>query len=356
MRTFFVAAAALIAGAAAQVPQVPLYNAAQPGMTMPGTGFGTGGYTGNASQPYGAYPECFNGCFEATCTQPDPANFSSCGEYVDAATSTWLQLGGRRIDNSASYHNQRYVGIAMRNSGVPRGEIFLTSKVGPYLAMGYNETFGQFQSMLDTMGITYVDLVLIHWPDCVTGGGCTTPPLSTDPVCMWGASTYNPTECRLSTWRALVSIWKSGGARAIGVSNFNTTHLQEIIDAGLPLPAVNQIPFYLYFAAAQMDTISFCQKNKIVVNGYSPFGVPDRKTFAPPMANSTLADPVVVQIAAAHQRSPAEIMLAWQAQLGLVVNPRSQNAAHMLQNLNFYSGITLSQQEMQQLSSRPQTS
>ena len=105
---------------------------------MPITGAGSGGYTGNASIPYGFYPECFNGCLDAQCATPNPVNFSGCGEYVEASMTTWLQLGGRRLDNSASYHNQQYVGISMSASGLPRESIFLTSKVGPYLPMGFD--------------------------------------------------------------------------------------------------------------------------------------------------------------------------------------------------------------------------
>lgn len=124
-------AAARVAGPPA-VPVVPLPNAASPSkgvVYMPIVGLGTGGYTGNASVPYGAYPECFNGCEDAQCVVPDSPGFSGCAGYVQAAVGMWLALGGRRVDNSASYHNQRPVVTAMAASGVPRGELFLTSKV-----------------------------------------------------------------------------------------------------------------------------------------------------------------------------------------------------------------------------------
>jgi diketogulonate reductase-like aldo/keto reductase len=329
-------------------------------MTMPVYGAGTGGYTGNASQPYGAYPECFNGCLDPMCSTPNPVNFSGCGEYVDASIATWLQLGGRRVDNSVSYHNQFYVGQALAASGIPRDELFVVSKVGPYLPMGFNETLMQVDTMFASPnggGIQggYVDLILVHWPSCSTGGGCTgagsTP--STDPPCIWGAPTYDEAACRISTWTALVQVWKAGKARAIGVSNYNETHIEEILAAGLPLPAVNQIPFSLYHSAVQLPLIQYLTSRAIVVNGYSPFGVPDRRTYPSPMAPTELQDPVAVQIAQAHGRTVAEILLAWQWQQGIVVNPRSQNAAHMLENLGF-ADITLTAAEMQQLNGRPQ--
>ncbi len=220
--------------------------------------------------------------------------------------------------------------------------------------MGYNETLAQASAILSVTGLSYVDLLLIHWPDCTSGGGCSgADSISTDPPCIFGAPTYDAAACRLSTWRALVSVWKAGGARAIGVSNFNVTHLQEIAAAGLPLPSVNQCPFYLYHAAAQADLMAYCAANGILFNGYSPFGVVDRRTFPPPMSPTVLEDPVAVAIAAAHGRSVAEVLLAWQAGLGMVVNPRSQNAAHMLENLAF-ADIQLTAAEVAQLNSRPQ--
>jgi diketogulonate reductase-like aldo/keto reductase len=351
------ASAGAASAGAASVPSVTLLNAAQQNVLMPITGFGTGGYTGNASQPYGEYPECFNGCYDPVCVAPDPSNFSSCGPYVNAAVASWLQLGGRRIDNSASYHNQRYVGIAMGASGIPRSELFLTSKVGPYLAMGYNETLQQFSTIVSMPGVgSYVDLLLVHWPSCSTGGGCTgSTAESTDPPCMWGQPTYDETACRISTWRAMVKIFNDGGARAIGVSNYNQTHLEEIEAAGLPLPAVNQCPFSLYHSAVQMDLLSYCKSKNILFNGYSPFGVPDRRTYAPPMSPTELEDPVALQVAAAHNRTVGEVLLAWQWSMGIVVNPRSQNAAHMLGNLAF-SDIQLTQAEVQALAGRPQDS
>ena len=327
--------------------------AAANALPMPVTGLGTGGYTGNSSQPYGSYPECFNGCADAECLVPNPANFSGCGEYVQAAVTTWLQLGGRRIDNSASYHNQYYVGVSIAASGIPRDQIFFVSKVGPYLPLGYADSKKQFDGILQTTNLAYVDLLLVHWPDCTTGGGCTGQPQSSEPACQFGTPTYNPKQCRLSTWQAMVEIFQAGGARAIGVSNYNQTHIQEIVEAGMLLPSVNQCPFNIYHSEVQYSLIDFCKSLNITFNGYSPFGVPDRRAFAPPLARTTLLDPVVVEIAAQHRRAPAEIMLAWQQAWGMVVNPRSMNAAHMLQNLAF-SDIVLTADEVQQLNNRPQ--
>jgi diketogulonate reductase-like aldo/keto reductase len=284
---------------------------------------------------------------------------------VEAALATYLQLGGRRIDSSDSYHSQKFAGAALAASGLARGDVFFTSKVGPYLALGGAEARAQFSGILAGTGPWLggrVDLLLIHWPSCLpSAGGSACPPpggASSTPACAVGGPAYDERGCRLDTWRALVAIWRAGGARAVGVSNYNATHLQEIKDAGLPLPAVNQIPFHLYRAAYAAPTIAWCRENGVLVNGYSPFGVPDHGAFKPPLAPTVLEDPVVAAVAAAHSVSPAVALLAWMFQQGVVFNPRSMNARHMLENIGAtptpWWAVALSAEEMAQLSSRPQ--
>ena len=358
MRATLIFATAALASAAPPAPT--LRNAAAPGMTMPWSGTGSGGYTGNASIPWGSYPECFNGCADAECVLPNPDGFDGCGSYVEASVGSFLQLGGRRVDSSASYHNQLYAGIAVRASGVPRKDVFFTSKVGPYLALGGADVWIQLNNTLNTTGLAYVDLLLIHWPDCMSGGGasaCAAP--TTEPACEYGAPTYSATACRLATWRAMVEIWNAGLARAIGVSNYNSTHMQEIADAGLPLPSVNQIPYNIYHSSVQADTVAWCGAHGVLVNGYSPFGVTDRRTFTAPCPPLLLGDSVLVATAAAHGTTPANVVLAWHAALGIVFNPRSQNAAHLLANAgtgaDSWMDVDLTAAEGTALSARPQS-
>ena len=315
------------------IPSVLLLNAASNTSYMPITGAGSGGYSGLMNNSYGSYPECFNACADPQCASPDPPGFQGCGEYVQASIASWLQLGGRRVDNSDSYHNQKAVGSAMRASGVAREELFFTTKVGAYLPMGYAEARAQFATTLNVTGLGYADLLLIHWPVCVAEGCEVTQEAS----CDYKGAGYDEKECRLATWRGLVSIWKEGGARAIGVSNYNATHLQEIVEAGLPLPAVNQCPFNVWHSgdAQKGGLMEVEARLGVRHNGYSPFGVPDRRTYPAPFPRTMLEDEQVVAIAKAHGRAPAEIALAWQWQLGVVVNPRSQNAAHMVENLGY---------------------
>ena len=127
------------------------------------------------------------------------------------------------------------------------------------------------------MNVNYTDIVLNHWP--------TSPASPTvDPLCDPKKATYDAKGCRLSTWRAYVQIWKSGKSLAIGVANYGISDLQEIIDAGMPLPAVNQVPFHLYNAAAPSNQAlhAFCKAHNIVLLSYSPLGIPDWHAFPVP--------------------------------------------------------------------------
>jgi diketogulonate reductase-like aldo/keto reductase len=191
--------------------------------------------------------------------------------------------------------------------------------------MGYNDTLQQFDYLLQQMNTPYVDIVLNHWP--------TSPASPTvDPLCDPKKATYDAKGCRLSTWRAYVEIFNSKKALAIGVANYNTSHLQEIIDAGMPLPAVNQVPYHLYNAGAQMELLAFCKAHNIVVLSYSPLGIPDWHTFPTPAlpASTPLRDPVLLAITAAHApATAAQVTQAWLWSMGVPSNPRTMNPAHM---------------------------
>jgi diketogulonate reductase-like aldo/keto reductase len=367
-----VLAAAGSAAALATSPAVLLGNAAAPGVYMPVTGLGTGGYCAKGQPGPSGQCECWG-------------ESDGCGATSYNATLAYLQLawsmGERniRIDNADSYDNLGSVGKAIADSGVPRANIFLTTKTGSPFPLGFDDTMSQFSNVLTTMGVSYVDLCLcvrslsprrscprptptiltpfelarfehflrsIHWPQESS--------TSKDATCNPGAS-QNATECRLNTWRAYVDIFKSGKARAIGISNYDPSQMQEIIDAGMPLPAVNQIPIHIYRSSTQMNSISFSQRHGIAVNSYSPLGVPDWQSFntSAGMSLTALQDPVVTAVAAKHGASPAQVLSAWHYSLGLLPNPRTLNPAHMKENLLAYT-ITISDAEVNLLTSRPQ--
>jgi 2,5-diketo-D-gluconate reductase A len=325
------------------VPVLPLLNSAAPGMVMPATGLGTGGYAPPSSRLPSSYPECWDADANATVAAA-----------VSSAVSTYIKMaisGGvaqARIDNADSYENVAAVGAGMRASGVPRENIWLLSKVGNGLAMGFQDTLDQFANICATQGVTYVDALLNHWP--------TATATSKEAACNAADPAYNATTCRLDTWRALVQIFNSGGAKAIGVSNYAVEQLEEIRLAGLPMPAINQIPIHIYRSSSWAETINYCLRHGIVVNSYSPLSVPDWHKFPAGngMSVTALVDPVVTAVAAAHSRTPAAVILNWLWQLGFVSNPRTYNPAHMDDDLNAYN-FALTPAEVAQLSARPQS-
>lgn len=311
--------------AAAAIEGVPLHNAASPGVLMPECGLGTGGYGNHKQVAQGVYPECWSdGKPDASGQVPNPG--VDCSKAVFNATVTWLQVGGRRIDGGDSYENMPTIGDAMVASRVPRSEMFLTTKVGDGgLGLGETDVNEQMAYYLKQSQTSYVDLLLIHWP--------TSSKNSTDPICQSGGEDYDAKACRIASWKALLALWKAGKARAVGVSNFNTEHLQEIVDAGLPLPAVNQIPYNPHLFSAQKELLAMCKQHGILVNSYSPLGIPDWHKYLGAEFN-LLQDPKLAPLAAKHGLSPAQVLLAWQHMRGIVYNPRSMRAEHMKENLD----------------------
>jgi len=260
-------------------------------------------------------------------------------------------LGGRRLDCANSYGNTKSVGRAILTSGIPRSQIFITEKIGPppSVALGYNDTLIQVAQILRDLQTDYIDLVLIHEPVGSINQ-------SSDPSCRHGSPRYSDKDCRLSTWRALLSLFNAGVLRSIGVSNYNITHLQEIVDAGLPLPAVNQCPFNYYHSSTQQALRDYCAAHNILFHGYSALGAPDEfvyNTAGTGMAYIQLEDPNVIKIAENHQVSPAQVLIQWQYSLGMPINVRSQNLGHMTENLNSYS-FKLTDDEIKTLNSGPQ--
>ena len=320
----------------------PLHNAAEAGLNLPAIGVGTGFYGSNLV-PYGEYPEC-------------GAEPVGCGNNTQRAVYTWLNKAkGVRLDCANSYYNQRSVGLGIEQSGVNRSQIFILSKVGPSFPLGYNETIQQTSDILQDLKTDYIDLMLVHWPYVTPGE--TKIPISSDPFCnLTSSATYDEKKCRLSTWSAMVMLYKRGVLRSIGVSNYNTTHLQEIIDAGLPLPTANQVSFNPYnYRTGRADLLEFCRNHQILLIGYSPLGVPDVHQFptedkarqSTGMSSTLLEDPVIVSLANQYKRSPAQLLIRWAHQLGVPTNPRSMSEDHMKETLAvFWNPFTIGGDDM----------
>ena len=304
-----------------EIPTVTLMNAAVAGTKMPVTGIGTGAYVYNPR------------------TQPGEIWTDDAAEkYV----AQWLKLGGRRIDASLSYRNQPGVGKAIKESAISREELFIVSKVGSGglvsgAALGYNDTLIQIKPILDTLQVDYLDLLLIHWPG--------PPGNSSDPACQGKPATWRA--CRQSTWKALEEIYKMGKARAIGVSNFEKKHLEDIIAMNSTLPAVNQVEFHPYWH--EDDLLAFCKSYNITFNGYSPLGCPDWAPTQKKWSHTVLQEPTIVNIAKSHNRTAAQVILRWEWQQGVLAQPRTVNPDHMNENLNYFDFV-LSDDEMKQIS------
>ncbi len=218
-------------------------------------------------------------------------------EAVDAV-GTALREGYRSIDSAAGYHNERGVGEAIARSGLPRGEVFVTTKV-PNDAHGFDRALRAFDASLDLLGLDYVDLYLIHWP--------------------------RPHQDRyVETWRALEKIYADGRAKAIGVSNFHIPHLQRVLDETDVVPAVNQIELHPYLT--QRELRAFHAEHAIVTEAWSPLARGGR----------LLADPVVTTIAEKYARTPAQIVLRWHIQLGNMVIPKSVTPARISENIDVF--------------------
>jgi len=280
---------------------------------------------------------------------------SDCGWFCNL-TQRWYKLGGRRTDSSDSYGVEVGIGIASQRSGLPREELFITSKIGPphwNFPLGYNSTLRQADAILKNYSTSYVDLLLVHQPRPFA------PPLAgwptSDAACDLASKSFDEVQCRITTWRAMLHIWKSGKARAIGVSNWNVTHLEEVSEAGLPLPAVNQVPQNLLQPQTKLRT--YCEAHGIRVQAYSSFG-------GNAAGGSLLKHPVVEAIANAHNVSTAQVILNWQWRHNITSNPGFKPCPmgshpcrlapppplkYLETNLNFIDGITLTREDMERL-------
>ncbi len=210
---------------------------------------------------------------------------------------TALELGYRHVDTAEMYGNEREVGEAVRDSGLARDEVFVTSKLdNPHHTP--DQARAAFDRTLDDLGLDQVDLFLIHWP----------LPTVTDYV---------------ERWRVLEEAYADGRARAIGVSNFQVAHLQRLLDEADVVPAVNQIEVQPYFV--QDELRAFHARHGIVTEAWSPLA-----------RGKVLDDPVVARVATRHRRTPAQVVLRWHLQRGDVVIPKASSRARIAENGNLF--------------------
>jgi diketogulonate reductase-like aldo/keto reductase len=227
------------------------------------------------------------------------------GQAVQDAVHWALEAGYRHIDTAMFYKNERGVGEAIRTSGIPREELWVTTKLFPLEAFW---TRRAFEKSLRRLDIGYVDLYLVHFP---------------------------PPAPRLATWRAMEKIAKSGLAKSIGVSNYAMRHLDQLRSRAEIQPAVNQIQLSPYHFTR--GVVAWCENNHVAVEAYSPL-----------TRGKKLGDPVLASIAQAHDKSTAQVLIRWSLQHGFVVIPKSQHKERIESNADVYD-FELTDAEMRQL-------
>ncbi len=235
--------------------------------------------------------------------------FQSAPEETAAAVAEALRVGYRHIDTAAAYRNEREVGEGLRRSGVDRDDVFLETKVW-VSDYGYDQTLHAFEKATGKLGVETLDLLILHQP---------------------APTRFDTT---IAAYKALETLLADGRVRAIGVSNFMPHHLDRLLEATDVIPAVNQVELHPYFT--QRDVQAADAAHGILTQAWSPIG---GITFYPGWGDdkrSVLQDPAIAEIAAAYEKSPAQVMLRWGIQQGRSVIPKSTNPARIAENFDVF--------------------
>ncbi|EIM90875.1 Aldo/keto reductase [Stereum hirsutum FP-91666 SS1] len=220
-----------------------------------------------------------------------------------------LAAGYRHIDSAQMYRNEAEVGEAIRASGIPREDVFVTTKIESK-DHGYENTLKGVDESLKRFGFDYIDLFLIHDP-------------------------FSGPEKRIATYKALLKSRDEGKIRTVGVSNFGIKHLEEIVSSGLELPAVNQLEIHPF--CQQRPIVKWCRDHGVVIEAYCP------------VIRGKMDDPVFLDIARKHgNRDPAQILIRWSLQHGYVPLPKSATPARIRSNANLYD-FSLDEEDMERI-------
>ena len=229
------------------------------------------------------------------------------GEEVIQSVKAAIQNGYISIDTAAIYGNEEGVGQAIKESGVPREDLFITTKLWNS-EQGYESTLKAFDESMEKLGLDYLDLYLIHWP---------------------GKDKYK------ETWKAFEKLYKDGRVRAIGVSNFLVHHLEDLIATAEIKPMVNQVEFHPHLT--QEDLRAYCKKEGIQLEAWSPL-----------KQGQLLDNPVLKEIAEKHNKSVAQVILRWDLQHGVVTIPKSIKEHRIIENSSIFD-FELSAEDMERI-------
>lgn len=225
------------------------------------------------------------------------------GETAINSVKAALKAGYRHIDTAACYGNEASVGQAIKESGVPREEIFVTSKVWN-TERGYEKTLAAFETTMAKLDLDYVDLYLIHWPAAAN-------------------QFENWKEINAQTWRALEELYIKGKVKAIGVSNFLPHHLEALLEGAKVVPMVNQIEYHPGFM--QAESVDFCKAHNILVEAWSPLGT-----------GNVLNNETLIMMAQKYSKTVAQICIRWVLQHGILPLPKSVTESRIIENTEVF--------------------
>jgi diketogulonate reductase-like aldo/keto reductase len=229
------------------------------------------------------------------------------GAVAQNAVRTALQTGYRLIDTASSYNNEQEVGAGIRQSGIARNDIFVTTKV-PNTSQGYDNTLRAFDNSLKALDIEYIDLYLVHWPLKAT---------------------------RKETWKAVEQLYNEKRVRAVGVANYLEPFLDELASYSDLVPAVNQVEFspFLYLSAL----LEKCNQSGIRLQAYTPL-----------VRGKKLQHPLFIELAEKYQKTAAQIILRWDIQHGVSAIPKSADEERQQQNLDIFT-FEIEERDMERL-------
>ncbi|WP_170669022.1 aldo/keto reductase [Alteromonas pelagimontana] len=238
--------------------------------------------------------------------------FQQDNEFVKDTVLKAIEMGYRHIDTAALYGNERSVGQAIAESGIPRKEFFVTTKVWD-TQQGHENTLQAMEESLNRLNMDYVDLYLVHWP-------------------------YP--EKTQATWQAMEQLHREGRARSLGLSNFRKSDIQQLMGFAEIKPVYNQLELHPYLT--QKALVEYCESKGMVVSCWSPLG--SGSWSGVDNSEKPISDPVITKLAEKYGVSAGQIILAWDLQQGRIVIPKAESEKHMKGNLNY--GFTLTDEEL----------